>query len=528
MPKSLPFACLVLVGLCLAVENGEAQTAEAQSAEAAPRVLVDFRDPDDGKSRAAKLRGDRAEAERTKDDVGSALAVTTDADAPYPGVFIEPAQGKWDLSRFDGVEMELRNPQPDPVRVLLSINNPGANGREHCNVESATVPARGKAKLVVPFGMWHGDPSHPIDQSNVVSLQVLLDRPGRAHRFFVEAVRAVTFGEAEIEDLLADSFFKNLRPVFGRGMNLGNALEAPKEGEWGITLTENDFQQIKAAGFDCVRIPIRWSAHARREAPYTIDPEFFGRVDWAVDQALRRGLKTIVNIHHYEEVMQEPDGHRERFLGLWRQIADHYKDRRQDLVFELLNEPIGRLTAEKWNRLVAEAIAVIRRTNRSRQIVVGPVGANSIKDLAGLELPEDDRDLVVTVHYYSPFRFTHQGASWAGAESQSWLGTRWMGTKAEQSAVRRDFNEAIKWGVEHGRPVFLGEFGAYERADLESRARWTRFIVEEAARRKMGWAYWEFRSGFGAYDAQREEWIEPLKRALLAPSPLPPAERGRR
>ncbi|HEV3344299.1 MAG TPA: cellulase family glycosylhydrolase, partial [Pirellulales bacterium] len=213
------------------------------------------------------------------------------------------------------------------------------------------------------------------------------------------------------------------------------------------------------------------------------------------------------------------DGHRERFLALWRQIADHYKNRPPELVFELLNEPIERLTPEKWNRLLAEAITTIRRTNATRQIVVGPVGANSIKDLPSLELPEDDRHLVVTVHYYSPFRFTHQGASWAGPEAQSWLGTKWTGTRAEQNAVRRDFNQALAWGVKHRRPVFLGEFGAYERADLESRARWTRFIVEEAASRKMGWAYWELRSGFGAYDAQRGAWIEPIEQALVTAPP---------
>jgi endoglucanase len=152
-----------------------------------------------------------------------------------------------------------------------------------------------------------------------------------------------------------------------------------------------------------------------------------------------------------------------------------------------------------------------------RQIVVGSVGANSIKDLNGLELPEDDRRLVVTVHYYDPFGFTHQGASWAGPDSKSWLGTKWTGTKAEQNAVRRDFNVAIAWAVKHRRPIYLGEFGAYERADIESRARWTRFVVGEATRCKMGWAYWEFRSGFGAYDRQRGAWVEPIERALLDP-----------
>jgi endoglucanase len=167
---------------------------------------------------------------------------------------------------------------------------------------------------------------------------------------------------------------------------------------------------------------------------------------------------------------------------------------------------------------LAEAIKIVRRTNPKREIVVGPVGWNGINDLASLELPKDDKHLIVTVHYYSPFQFTHQGAEWAGAEARKWLGTKWTGSKLEQQAVTRDLDKAITWAVEHRRPLYLGEFGAYSRADLESRARWTRFVAEEAMKRKMGFAYWEFCSGFGVYDPQRNQWIEPLKEALLAPA----------
>ena len=320
--------------------------------------------------------------------------------------------------------------------------------------------------------------------------------------------------DAADEDYAEEPFFQKLTPVFGRGMNLGNALEAPQEGEWGVTLKEEYFQQIKEAGFDSVRIPVRWSAHAAQDAPYSIDAEFFARVDWVIEQALSRGLQAIVNVHHYDELMKQPDAHRERFLGLWGQIAERYRNRPPQLSFELLNEPIGQMTAEKWNRLLADAVALIRRSNPMRQIVVGPIGANSIKELPSLRLP-DDRQLIVTVHYYSPFQFTHQGASWAGRQAREWLGRKWTGTKVEENAVRRDFNAAVGWGVEHRRPIFLGEFGAYSAADMESRARWTRFIAEEAARRKMGWAYWEFCSGFGAYDAARDKWVEPIKDSLI-------------
>lgn len=511
MPVKLMFIRLrsiATVGICALVAVGNGFAAESPPAS---RVLVDFRD-----QQAVNLRPAQAKAEVVRTEAGPALDIKTEADADYPGVYIEPRDGKWDLSGYDGVEMDVRNPQDVSVRVLLSVDNPGADGRNHCNVESATAPPHGKATVVVPFGMWHGNPGHTLDRKNVVSFEVLLDRPGRPHHFFVDRIRAVSF-DATSQQYESDPIFAKLKPVFGRGVNLGNALDAPNEGEWGVTLKESYFEAIQAAGFDSVRIPVKWSNHAERTPPYRIDAAFAKRVDWAIGQALQRGLQAIVNIHHYDEIMKEPDAHRERFLALWRQIAERYRDRPPELAFELLNEPTGKLTAEKWNALAAEAIGVIRPTNPTRQIVVGPVGFNSIKDLPLLELPADDRNLVVTVHYYSPFQFTHQGAEWTGKQSQAWLGTKWTATKDEQNAIRRDLNAAIAYGVKHRRAVYLGEFGAYSKADIESRARWTRFVAEEALKRKIGFAYWEFCSGFGVYDPQREAWIEPLKQALLAP-----------
>src|SRR4051794_29224956 len=76
----------------------------------------------------------------------------------------------------------------------------------------------------------------------------------------------------------------------GLGINLGNALETKS----GLKLRSGYFEAIKAAGFKSVRIPIRWSAHAQKEPPYAVDAAFFERVDWAIDQALRRGLRAII------------------------------------------------------------------------------------------------------------------------------------------------------------------------------------------------------------------------------------------
>jgi aryl-phospho-beta-D-glucosidase BglC (GH1 family) len=344
---------------------------------------------------------------------------------------------------------------------------------------------------------------------------VLLDRPGRTHRFVVNNIRAVPADQGDSEALFATEFFQTLEPTLGRGVNLGNALEAPNEGEWGVRLDEKYFDLLQQAGFNSVRIPVRWSAHAAHSAPFRIDETFQARVDWAIRQALARRLYVVVNIHHYEEIMRDPRAQRERFLGLWRQIAEQYRDSPTALYFELLNEPHAELKADVWNDMLADAIAVIRKSNPTRKIVVGPAGWNSISQLDNLELPKNDRNLIVTFHYYSPFQFTHQGASWVGSQSQQWLGTRWLGTPAEKQAVVRDLDRALRWGVENRRPLFLGEFGAYSKADLDSRARWTRFLADESLKRKIGFAYWEFCSGFGVYDSKANRWVEPLKDALV-------------
>jgi endoglucanase len=300
----------------------------------------------------------------------------------------------------------------------------------------------------------------------------------------------------------------------GRGINLGNALEAPSEGEWGVRLKAEYFKAIKDAGFDTVRLPVRWSAHAGAAAPYTIDAKFAARVDWAIEQALANRLNIVVNVHHYGEMDSDPDKHLPRLAALWDQISARCRDRPAGVVFELLNEPHDKLATAKWNAAVSKLLAIVRKTNPSRPVIVGPAQWNSIGELDKLELPADDRNLIVTVHFYDPFQFTHQGASWVKGSAQ-WKGRKWSGTDADKEAIRKSLERAAAWGKTHDRPIFLGEFGAFEVGDLESRARWTRFVAREAERLGFSWAYWEFCAGFGAYDPKTDTWRESLKAALL-------------
>jgi endoglucanase len=210
----------------------------------------------------------------------------------------------------------------------------------------------------------------------------------------------------------------------------------------------------------------------------------------------------------------KPEEHLPRLLGLWRQIATRYKDRPAAVYFELLNEPHEPLTDAKWNAAVPKLLAAVRETNPTRPVVVGPGRWNGIAALDQLELPHDDRNLIVTVHLYEPFEFTHQGAPWSKG-SDKWKGRRWTGTDAEKAAIAKRLEKVAAWAKAHDRPVFLGEFGAYREAELESRARWTRFVAREAERLGFSWAYWEFCAGFGAYDPKAEAWRDALKSALV-------------
>ena len=311
----------------------------------------------------------------------------------------------------------------------------------------------------------------------------------------------------------SDAFYWN--SLIGKGINLGNALEAPEEGEWGVRLKEEYFDLIANAGFNSVRIPVRWSAHAETMSPYSIEKAFFARVDWAVQQALSRNLVAIVNIHHYEEIVAAPEAHKERFLALWKQIAEHYSNYPATLYLEILNEPGRQLTNDLWNEYLGEVIRLIRKSNPTRTIVVGPARYNSISELEHLELPLREQNIIVTFHYYKPYQFTHQGASWVGQKSNAWLGTKWTGTDEQRNEIITDLDRAARWAEKKQVPLYMGEFGAYRKADMDSRVRWTTFLRSEANKRGISWAYWEFCAGFGAYDQDKRAWRDELLDALI-------------
>jgi endoglucanase len=197
-----------------------------------------------------------------------------------------------------------------------------------------------------------------------------------------------------------------------------------------------------------------------------------------------------------------------------KKVAPKYKDLPANVVFEILNEPNGQLTPELWNGFLAEALAIIRKTNPTRTVIIGPGFWNQIPHLEELRLPENDQNIIVTIHYYSPMKFTHQGARWAGAEANSWLGTKW-GSDEDKKAIRDDLRKAKDWSVSHNRPILLGEFGAYDNGDIDSRVRYTSFVARTAEEFNFSWTYWQFDSDFIVYDIPNKQWVKPIHDALI-------------
>jgi endoglucanase len=308
----------------------------------------------------------------------------------------------------------------------------------------------------------------------------------------------------------------------GRGINMGNYLEAsPNEGDWSgrLLIKQSDFPNIKSHGFDSVRIPVRWSAHAQTSSPYTIQSVFAQRVDEVVGWALDAGLVVILNIHHYEEMMKSggPAAHRERFLALWRQIAERYASKPGELLFELLNEPcpdgFTESNVSTLNQLYADAIAIIRQTNPHRTIVAGSYWWNSADAMAALVFPAGEKNVIGTFHMYDPFSFTHSGAEWVSPTPTA--GATWEGTAQQKQVIDRPLDVAVAWRESRGLPVYLGEFGAYNKAEYASRVRWTTYVVDAAAARNIPWTYWEYSQGFGAYNPSTTEWRTELLNALI-------------
>lgn len=282
---------------------------------------------------------------------------------------------------------------------------------------------------------------------------------------------------------------------------------------------EDFFPKIKAAGFDHVRLNLHPFRHmTESEGKIKFNEGWESTLDWIVNNSLRNGLKIIIDLHEFQTLSKEPQANKAKFIAFWEAMSDKFSGYSNRVIFEILNEPHNKLDAALWEVYYKEALAIIRKNNPERPVVIGPTQWNSIDKLDTLNLPGEDKNLIVTVHYYLPMRFTHQGASWAGKELQETSGVTW-GSETDLAAVTEHFKKVQNWALENNRHIYLGEFGAYDKAPMESRVRYTDSVCRTAEKMGWSWGYWQFDSDFIVFDVKNGQWVKPILGALIPDSP---------
>jgi endoglucanase len=315
------------------------------------------------------------------------------------------------------------------------------------------------------------------------------------------------------------------------GINHANALESPVSQEWGgLPIGLPDFQISKEAGFNLVRIPVRWDQ--RCDATNNqINELWFQEVEQTVKSALDQGLYVMLNIHHYDPLMEDPHGERIKFMQLLEQISSRFKHYPSNLLFEICNEPKQKLNLV-WNDFIPAAINVFRKFNRTRVCVVGPAGYNSRQWLSKLQLPKQERRIIVTVHYYEPMEFTHNNCNYQDMSGPNGYRSYWGWSSQDFTKVHEDFAEIAKMAKDQfNLPVNIGEFGSLAGyptdandkspvTDMTSRCLYNMTIAIACRNNSFSFCVFDFKSGFenqwfGLYDKKTNSWVGGLKDALF-------------
>lgn len=315
------------------------------------------------------------------------------------------------------------------------------------------------------------------------------------------------------------AFERNKR--LGKGVNMNGYVDAnPVDGNDAL-MSEQDFRELREAGFESVRIPITWVKHCAKEAPYAIDADFFKKIDWTIEQCFKNDLAVSIDVHYYPYINMEDaapalswDENLDRLKSFWTQIAEHYKDYPNDMLFfDLLNEPNTKLGADGLNKLHAELISIIRKTNPDRTLIVGTPDLGQTWTLGELTFPEGEWNIIVQGHYYLPHTFTHQNLSYVPS-AMSGQQVEWLGTDEEKAPIIRDLDFCKRWSEQTGRPVNIGEYGVCLNAPQESINRYLKFMQEQMRERGFSNHIWAYRGLFGVYDLKTKKWNQETLNAL--------------
>lgn len=304
---------------------------------------------------------------------------------------------------------------------------------------------------------------------------------------------------------------------------------------------EKMFADIAKNGFKTVRIPINFGAWASLEKPYKwTNEEGLKFADDFVNWALKNDLNAIIDLHHVEfDGKVKGAAETERIVWLWKQIAERYKNSNPEKVFfEIRNEP-REISAEDWRKQAEAAIKAIREIDSKHTLIVGFHDWNSRQALIESK-PFADKNIIYTFHYYDPFLYTHQGATWAGEglpdvknvpfpysknqkiETPESAKGKWVeglinSYKKDSDAEKmfKDLKAAKDWSIKNNVPIFLGEFGSFTKfTTMEDRCRHAEAVYSALGKLEIPSAWWEWDGGFNMFKTGTNEISECMRKAI--------------
>jgi len=219
------------------------------------------------------------------------------------------------------------------------------------------------------------------------------------------------------------------------------------------------------------------------------------------------GFPTIVNVHHDDwlDDQQTFDAKLPRFVAIWEQIAAHFQNYNETLLFECFNEP-HLMTSKQLAAMTQACVTAVRKTNPTRIIMIsGLQWDNPSWILANNLTIPDDPQLMLHIHNYDPRPYTKKNPTQ----------TEW-GSAADRAALDLWVNETQAWSQKHGLPIYYGEFGVtHDQTAASGRVVW--YQAHQAAISRVGWAAaaWDDCGWFKIYDRATDSWDQPIVDALL-------------
>ncbi len=331
---------------------------------------------------------------------------------------------------------------------------------------------------------------------------------------------------------------------FSRGVNLTSWFQVSNPRQIQFTkYTFKDFENIKSLGCDVIRLPVNMHSMTSGEPDYLLDKVYLSFLDSAVTWCEKLELYIMIDNHTFDPDVSTTAEIEEVLTKVWVQTADYFKNRSPFVLYEILNEPHGISTTD-WGAIQGRVISAIREKDKKHTIVIGGSGYNSYNELKNLPIYYD-QNLLYTFHFYDPFIFTHQGASWSNPSlvplanvpfpydaikmpafpqslKGSWLEIRFNNylNEGNVAAVKQLIDNAISFRSSRKVNIFCGEFGVYiPNSPGADRVYWYDIVRKYFEQNDIPWTIWDYQGGFGLFNKGTYELFEhdlniPLLQAL--------------